>query len=94
MSIVGIEDLQEHAEDLLRRVAESGETIEIIHHGRVAARLVPPVSLKPDEDARAERDANDLATWARLMRRGEEIGRTWPEGVSAVDAIRDVRREL
>jgi hypothetical protein len=32
--------------------------------------------------------------WARLNRLSAEISSHWPKGVSAVDAIRDVRREL
>ena len=35
-----------------------------------------------------------LATIAEAQRLAEEIGRKWPAGVSAVDAIREDRREL
>ena len=41
MSTIGIKELQERAEDLVNRVEETGESIEIVVHGRVAARLVP-----------------------------------------------------
>ncbi len=42
MSTIGIKELQEQAEDLVNRAEETGESIEIVVHGRVAARLVPP----------------------------------------------------
>jgi prevent-host-death family protein len=125
MSMVGIKDLQDRAEDLVNRVEETGETIEIVVHGRVAARLVPSRWIDEDEplseEERAqteaalarlkeigeevsehspvdvvveERDARDREALNRLKQLGEEISARWPKGVSAVDAIRDVRRDL
>jgi prevent-host-death family protein len=93
MSKIGIKELQEQAEDLVTRVEETGEPIEIVVHGRVAVRLVPsrPVdAVEPLSDD--ERAQTELAL-ARLKELGAEISKHWPEGISAVDAIRDVRRE-
>jgi prevent-host-death family protein len=128
MSIIGIKELKEQAEDLVTQVEETGESIEIVVHGRVAARLVPsrPVDeVEPLSDVEraqtelalarmkelgaeistyspaegvtedtAERDARDREALKRLKELGEEISARWPKGVSAVDAIRDVRRDL
>ena len=81
-------ELLKHIDEVLRMVEEEGETIEISNHGEVIAHLVPatgPQSLaKP-----TKRDV-----WADLERLAAEIGAHWPGDVSAVDAMRDVRREL
>ena len=94
MSTIGIKEFREQAEDLVSHVAETGESIEIVVQGRVAARLVPsrPVDeVEPLSDV--ERAQTELAL-SRLKELGAEISKHWPEGVSGVDAIRDVRREL
>jgi antitoxin (DNA-binding transcriptional repressor) of toxin-antitoxin stability system len=87
MVAVSIKDLKERTEALLRLVQESGETLEILVDGEVVARLVPTDEPPP---TRAELDA----FWADLDELAEEIGANWPEGVSAVDAVNDVRRDL
>jgi len=42
-----------------------------------------------EEMRRASQEA-----WERMDRLAEEISAAWPEGVSAVEAIREQRREL
>jgi hypothetical protein len=42
----------------------------------------------------AANDAATAAIWNELERLGVEIGRRWPAGVSAAEAVRDDRREL
>ena len=78
----------EHIDEVLRMVEEEGETIEISKHGEVIAYLVPaagPQSLaKP-----TERDV-----WADLEHQAAKIGARWSAEVNAVDAGRDVRRDL
>jgi prevent-host-death family protein len=83
MVTVGIRELKQHTSRLLRRVHEEGAIIEVTYHGKVIARLVPVT---------AERDVG--AIWADLDQLTAEISAKWPEGVSAVEAVRDVRRDL
>ncbi len=87
MITVGVRELKQETSKILRRVREEGEIIEITYHGEVIARLVPvaPPELTDEEIA---------AVWANLDQLTAEISAKWPEGVSAVDAIREVRREL
>ncbi|MCP5099072.1 MAG: type II toxin-antitoxin system prevent-host-death family antitoxin [Chloroflexi bacterium] len=87
MITVGIRELKQQTSKLLRRVREKGETIEITYHGEAVARLVPVTPPEPSNEGIAAILANlaDLST---------EISATWPEGVSALDAINDVRRDL
>ena len=85
MISVGVRELKQQASELLRRVREGGETIEITYHGTPIARLVPVNPL----------EGRDLsAAWADLDQLTAEISANWPVGVSAVDAVREQRREL
>jgi len=84
---VGIRELKQRASHILRQVREKKETITITYRGRPVARLVPV------EDMESKR-AEALAVWAKMDDLAREIGAHWPEGVSAVEAVREQRREL
>jgi antitoxin (DNA-binding transcriptional repressor) of toxin-antitoxin stability system len=68
-------------------VREEGEVVEITDGGEVVARLVPVKrgQLTDEEIVRFIASLDELA---------EEISAEWPAGVSAQDAINDVRRDL
>ena len=82
---VGIRDLKQRTSELLRRVREGGETIEISYRGDVVARIVPVA--RPAASA-----ARLRKIWNDIDRVGEEIGKKWPRGVGAVRALRESRR--
>ena len=84
MSAIGVRELKQNTSEIIRRVRQKGEEIEVTYRGTVVARLVPVKPRKPNK--------KDAAIWAELDQIAEEIGRYWPEDVSAVEAIRDVRR--
>ena len=88
MKTLGKHELTERIDEILRLVKEKGETFEVTEHGEVVARLGPV-----REPKQAVEDS-DAAAWAELDRLSAEISAHWPEGVSAVDAVRDVRRDL
>ncbi len=83
-----IHELAEHIDEVLRMVEEEGEMIEVMKEGEVIARLVP--ARRPQQPVK--RDLRDF--WAEMDRLAAEISAHWPGDVSAVDAVRDVRREL
>ncbi len=85
MKTIEAEELQAKVNDILHEV-EGGQVIEVARHGRIIAHLVPA------QDRPLDRDAN--GAWSELLRLRDEISADWPEGVSAQDAIDDVRREL
>ena len=87
MRAIGVRELKTHASQVLRRVRESEEEIEITHHGRVVARLVPVVRERP-------RPRESAAAWSTLDRVAREIGSRWPRGRSAADTVREGRRDL
>ena len=87
MEKVGIKQLKQDASAILKSVRDNNETIEVTYRGDTIAQIVPVIT-------REERLRNLQAAWARMDKLAEEISEHWPEGVSAVDAVREGRREL
>jgi len=47
---VGVRELREKTTQILREVSEKGESIQVAHHGKVMAHLVPaPKAASPEE---------------------------------------------
>jgi prevent-host-death family protein len=87
MRAVGVRELRTHISEILRQIEVDGETVAVTNHGTVVAHLVPVRRAPVDVEA-------VRASLAELDRLAAEIGAYWPEGVSAVEAVRDVRRDL
>ena len=87
MKTMETDELGANIREVLREVEENGQTIDITRQGKVVARVVPVHDEQP-----IDRDAN--GAWSELLRLIDVIGSQWPEGVSAQDAINDVRRDL
>lgn len=88
MRTVGVRELKDGASELLRRVRDEGESIEVTYHGRVVARIVP-VGQPPRESSLTYEE------WrAQMDALAEELAPLWPPGVSAVEAVREQRRDL
>ena len=94
MRTVGVGELKTQADDLVREVAESGRPIDIVRDGQVAARLSPAPVTESGQRPRAWTEEERAAFWQRMDALSSEIGRVWPKGVSAVDAVREQRRDL
>ena len=86
MLSVGVRELKEQTSQILRRVREQREAIEITHRGRAVARLIPVGETRPAPQ--------DSTVWADLDELAAEIGRRWPDGISAADAVREGRRDF
>jgi len=82
------QELAERINELLRLIEEEGETIEITDRGKVIAHVVPT----PKQQKPAKRDLTTF--WRDIDRLAEEIGKHWKGDVDAVEAVRDVRRDL
>jgi prevent-host-death family protein len=91
---VGVRELKQRATQILRRVREEGETVEVTYRGRVVARIVPVQDAKKRAQVNNPTDEEIAAWFAQVERTAAEISAHWPEGVSAVDAVREQRREL
>ncbi len=84
---IGIRELKEHTREIIREVREKGVVIDITVRGHVAARLLPVCP--PKESAKAV-----TAIGKDLDRLAAVIGASWPRGVSAAEAVQEVRRAL
>ena len=87
MESVGVRELKERASEILRLVREQKQEVAITYRGKVVAQIVPV-------EEREVRRTVSQAAWANWRRLSEEISAVWPKGVSAVEAIREQRREL
>lgn len=87
MDTVGVRELKQKTTQVLRRVREEKEQIQVTYRGEVVALLVPVLSAK-----RRAKAAADEAVWADLDQLAAEISAHWPKNVTAVDAIRQDRR--
>ena len=83
MRTLGIAELRDNISDILHEV-EQGQIIEVTRDGQLVARLVPAhrPGLSPSE-------IEEII--AEMDRVAAELGAHWPAGVSALDAIDDVR---
>jgi prevent-host-death family protein len=82
MVTVGVRELKQQTSELIRRVRETGDEILVTIHGKVVARILP-VAPAPEAARRA---------WDDLDRLAAEIGKRWPEGVSAAEAVDEGRQ--
>ena len=86
MAIIGIRELKQRTSEVLRRVREEGEAIEVSCRGEVIARIVPVLRRHQPAASRSR------AVWDEIDRVAEEISARWRRGVSAVRATRTSRR--
>ena len=87
MTEVGIRELKTQASDIIRRVREDKETYIVTYRGKPVAKL-EPVQDKEEQVAR------DLSILEEMDRLAEESTKHRPKGLSAVDAVKEDRREL
>lgn len=87
MSLVGVRELKTNASELVRRVREQGEIIDITYYGEVVARLVPVKEVKTRPEELAE-------LWTEMDRLAQEVSAQWTGSPDAVNAVREGRREL
>lgn len=85
MRSVGISELKQNVSRLVRTVQRTGEEVSVTVRGEVVAVLGPAGPHSRGKRAKA-------TTVADLRRLARKIGKHWPKGVSAVDAVRDARR--
>ena len=88
MRSIGIRELKARTSQIIRELQRHGGEVDITHHGRVVARIIPAT---PPRHTASRRSA---AVWSTIDQVAREIGRRWPRGVSAVQAVREGRREL
>jgi prevent-host-death family protein len=92
MNEISVTELKRNTSKILRGVRE-GQSYDITYRGRVTALIVP--CHRPWDDLPKEDEKKDWETvWAEMDELAAEISKKWPAGVSAVDAVREQRRNL
>ncbi len=86
IEVITVDDLEDHARDVLQRIRDERQSIDVADGDVIIARIAPV----PPQNDRKTRDE----WWQEVQRLGEEISRHWPEGVSAEEAISEQRRDL
>ncbi len=86
MRTVGVQELKEHAGEILRELREEGEGVEITYRGRTVARLVPVEEPNPLETVGSR-------TWCDLDHLIQEIEEPWPDEVIAPNGAEYDRHE-
>jgi antitoxin (DNA-binding transcriptional repressor) of toxin-antitoxin stability system len=109
MRVFDVNELEDHITEVLQSVQETGETVAVTKGGEIIAHLIPastpsllanPPAWITKSPADAQRHESSSAVdslreaWTNFDRLVAELGIQWPEGVDAVKAVRDVRREL
>lgn len=91
MVAVKIEDLKEHADQVVGRLRETGEPVEIVEDGQVVAKLIP--ATETDEAALLAEDEEVRRWLEEFDKLADEIGASVPPGTTLDDVMRDVRRD-
>ena len=86
MRSIGVRELKHQATQIVRRVRERGEEVQVTYRGRPVARLMPIPRRGPTPKETA-------AIWSDLDRVAAEIGARWPARRTAVAAVREGRRD-
>ena len=84
---VGVRELKQHTSQILRQVRQRSVEVQITYRGQIIARLLP---VRQTKSTLARRST----VWTDLDELAAEIGARWRAKVSAVDAVREGRREL
>ncbi len=76
---VGVRELKQRTSDIIRQVRQNGLEVQVTYRGEVIALIVPVRRPAPK------------GAWASLDTLAAEIGARWPEDVSSLDALNEVR---
>lgn len=85
MRRIGVRELKERTSEILKRVQEKGEPVDVTYRGQVVARLVPVAPGRPNAKAIG-------AVWSDLDELAQQIGNRWQAGESAAEAVSRDRR--
>ena len=84
MHTVGIRELRARTSEILRRVRDGGQPVDITSRGEVIARIIPVAP--PADDI-----AHDLAVIDSIEQLAAEIGSHYPQAANVDDLMKDLR---
>lgn len=88
MKTIGIRTLKAQTSEILRQVREEGATYAVTYRGKTVAHIEPVSPSDEDEDQMREE------WWKAMDALAAEISAAVKDDMSAVDAVREMRREL
>lgn len=97
MTTITIDELRERLDEVIDQLAHGGEPVAVTRGGGAVAEINPTATAgvgAAQETTPSWAEEEREAYWAEWDRIATEIGKTWPEGLSAVDAIREDRSRL
>ena len=95
MTTITIYELEARVREVIFGLAHSGEAFAGTLDGAVVATLTPvgeASGVRGDDEGPGMSEEEVDAFWAPWRRVWDAIGDEWPEGVPAVDAVREQRR--
>jgi prevent-host-death family protein len=84
---IGVRELKNQLSQILQKVRDEGEVVEITYYGQRIAHLVPASSV-PQAGDDLKGILSDLDSLAA------EIGAAWEGDSTAIEAVQEVRREI
>jgi len=85
MQTVGVRELKARASEIIAAVEARGTRFQVTKRGKPVAIIAPVRGATLPEDS--EPVEGDLDVWAEMDELAAEIGRRWPQGLSAVEAL-------
>lgn len=97
MTTITIDELRERLDEVIDHLTHGGEPVAVTRDGIAVAEITPTATVGAvvaQEATPPWTEEEREAYWAEWDRIATEIGKTWPVGVSALDAIREDRSRL
>jgi prevent-host-death family protein len=85
MRSVGVRELKQRTSEVLRKVRQRQERVEVTLRGEVVAILVPV-------GRHRARKSRGSAVWTDVDRLAREVTARWPRGIGAAEAVSEGRR--
>ncbi|MBM3145664.1 MAG: type II toxin-antitoxin system Phd/YefM family antitoxin [Chloroflexi bacterium] len=92
MPDIGIRELKTRASEIVRTVREERARYVVTHRGRPVAILMPLDTTEASALSHRIQTESPGPAWDKLNSLGEEIGREWQSGKSALEILSEMRR--
>lgn len=95
MTTITIEELEARVREVIDALAQGGEPVAVTRDGVAIAEIIPMAAAHQGATVNPRWSEEERAAyWAEWEALSKEVAKTWPKGVSAVDAIREDRSRL
>ncbi len=92
MALIGVRELREQANEVIRRVRHDRAEYVVTYRGRPVAVILPLDAGKAEREMTRASKKAILGGWERYESLVHELGRAWPVDISTQAALDAVRR--